>query len=570
MRNKQIIRQTLDEVRAVNAQIDDINVDTALDYLERYQDHKTVVDKMKERYAFSIRKADSSNTAAGSTDELSGYYTYENALLKKVVEKSYEHVTSGIYSKIVHSLADLFTNKTSYFDFVDPNSNKSVDEAEKRITEQREAGGFDTELAGADAVAAGVHSGPLYIDYAGGHLGYRAFSPAAIHAKFGNKVIENGTERAAIPTLIEDAICIVLTLDDGTSTDTSTQSDEKEYLAIFGKSEEWPLGRHVTFRAGSWDSFPKVGDDNSLDWTTAGGEIANPLTWANNQYDNIYGVEYPVVIFKGGFNITSNKLIPVSSSLFENCLEIDLALSRVLHTSLRSARGSNVLKNPENNPLPHTTEGNIVLLDGQEMSIMGQPVSNSVGALDVIVSLTRIVAEGSNVPGYHVIHEGGGQAESGISLYIRTLPAISFREHRANVNKTEVARLFQIERGLYKVFSEKNQDLAGPEVVQVWNPGRFIMPEAELDKVTRVKASLDAGFIDYPTAIMEMHDLPNIKSAEAYIDEMEERKTEYPAPTQGQQGGMQGLLGKLPTRQPKGANKAKAAPPGQGEEKEEK
>jgi len=529
-RNRDILRQAWGEFRQKNAEIEDANVDSALSYFSRLTDHDEVLDSIQKRYATGIRRPDPTKTDGGA------YETYTKQGASITIESGSEKVTSGVGHRICTELADLHTNPTTYYDYVtitegEDGTKEEVpsEDTEKLITTQRYAGGYWTETPNADYISVAVESGPLFVSFVGGHLQYKAFSPSCLHAIYGDTIVDNGEERAPDYTDLEDAVVVVLELNNGSQTNT-TAADQQQYLAIFGRSETYQFGRSVTYTASKWDSIPDIGTQGSVDWRTKGGEIANPLSWyaAKSKLDS--AVEYPIAIMRGGLTIINDKLLPTSTSLFENCKEIDLAMSRILHCSLLSARGTNAVLNERGAPLPETLEGNIALQNGQTIVTLDQPVANSVGAMEILVQVAKSVAEGYSVPGYHILSSAGATTpESGVALYIRTQPLIEHRDRREKVNAHAVQKIWEIEKGLYEVHTGKA--LAGPGVVQVWHPGRYTMPESQIDKTTRIQAALDAGLMSYPSAIMELHNLPNMTVAKARIDEMNADNAEYPPPS---------------------------------------
>jgi hypothetical protein len=113
-------------------------------------------------------------------------------------------------------------------------------------------------------------------------------------------------------------------------------------------------------------------------------------------------------------------------------------------------------------------------------------------------------------------------------------------EKRTNINSPQMARLFEVEKGLYKV--HKGEELAPPNVKQVWNPGRFMIPESPTDKQVRLDAAVKAGLMDRVWAVMEMYDLPTVAAAREFLEEMEARnkdfKPETPEPPAGGFGGL--------------------------------
>jgi hypothetical protein len=98
---------------------------------------------------------------------------------------------------------------------------------------------------------------------------------------------------------------------------SSSDPENNQYIAFFGRSEEYPYGRQVTYTASQWDDWPPVG----LGGTEAmlpSGEIYNPLSWLAATNAEYVGVEYPIIILRGGTTITSDTLTPISTSMYES------------------------------------------------------------------------------------------------------------------------------------------------------------------------------------------------------------------------------------------------------------
>ncbi|MCP4677711.1 MAG: hypothetical protein GY854_19780 [Deltaproteobacteria bacterium] len=519
-RNRTLVRQVLNAIRVTNEVIDNDNVDNALDYLSRYNDDEQVMDAIADRWSTGLRV-----TGDGTKG---GYEEYSKVADKTVLEND-EWITTGLGRRIVTTIANLFTSETGYWDWV--TGDETTEDVQSVIEGHRIAGGCYNEIANADFCSVAVGVGPMMIDWRGGadtgHLKYRAFSPSCIRAVFPDEVIDNGVARGVDYTDIEDASMVSIQLASGTSTGT-TASDKQQYLAIFGRSDRpgYENGRHVVYESQRWDDVPDPGKGGTdWDYPIGSGNIANPLTIAGTLSDE-YVPEYPLITLRGGYDVTTDKLFPVTTSFFRNCLEIDTELSRIAHCAVLAARGTNWIKDPASAGLPSSLEGDVALKIDQEIGNTGQPANNSQIAFDVIKGMSVMLSEGMNVPGYQVVSGTGSMMpEAGIALMIKTQPLIDHRNRRTKLNKSEVEKLWQIEKGLHRVYT--GQPLAGPDVTQVWVSGRHALPEDETAKLTRITIALEKGLMDMPTAIMELRNLPHLRAAKAYLDEMKERNAEY-------------------------------------------
>ena len=545
-RTTELIRQTSLKLRDVSYEIETTNVDDALAYFERREDTSKIREKYEDRVATGIRK----------TEGESGYETYTKQRVAEMIEQGeLEIVSVGMGPKIINARATLFTNQTQSWDYVtgEGKEQQRDEDTAKIIAEQRKLGGFNVQLPNADYVAAGVDTGPLHIDWSGGHLVYKAFSPTCIYALFGDSIIDGGVERAVDYTNIEDAAVVVVLLSSQRNANDANPHIN-QYVAYFGRSDKYENGRRVVYESQNWKDIPEFGiDDKAHDYILKGTkDPANPLSVmaAKKANEGIVVPEYPICLFHGGLSKTADTLVPMSTSLYESCLEIDLAMSKLMKSSLTSALGKDVLTNELGHELPRCLEGAVLLRKGQTLQIMGQPVSNSQGAMEVLKDEMRAIAEGHSVPGYLVIQQAGGNPESGVALVVRTQPLISDRNGRVRTNESEVDRMWNIERYMYEFVT--GQPLGNADTRQVWNPGRYNVPETDLDKITRLSMALDKGAMDYVRFIRDYYNFATDQDAMDFIDTMrDEERMAYKAPTAtgAQRTGLPlGLSAKLQAR----------------------
>jgi hypothetical protein len=86
-RTREVIRQSLVGVSAAAQQVENNNVNNALDYAERKDDHDHVRTKLKERGAIGLRKK----------EDGSGFETYTKQRTAQMIDSGeYEVVTSGV------------------------------------------------------------------------------------------------------------------------------------------------------------------------------------------------------------------------------------------------------------------------------------------------------------------------------------------------------------------------------------------------------------------------------------------------------------------------------------------
>jgi hypothetical protein len=325
---------------------------------------------------------------------------------------------------------------------------------------------------------------------------------------------------------IEDATVVVIKLSD---VDDIAIESTNNYLAIFGRSEDYPMGRYVQYKAAMWSSIPRVGSPGAHDFYI-GEEIANPLSWQASHYPEKNIPEYPIVVIAGGNSLTRNKIMEISTSLYDAAVELDVGYSRVLKDSLSSSTGTKVISNPDGSPIPKTLEGDVVLNGTQSITMMQQTAGNCLTALQVLGQISKAVAESYSVPGYQILNEVAN--ESGISLIIKNKPMIEHRQYRIALNEPQVNKIFQIEQALIEFISGLDFGL----VKQTWNPGQISVPETETEKIARIQAALTAGLISYVQAIKQLHNLSTDEEARNYIDKMRAEDLEYAAPKAAKSG----------------------------------
>lgn len=523
-RSKDLIRQSLIDVRALSLETQTSVVDDALAYFGRQNDHDAVLDKLEDRFGYGVRK-----------DEEGGFETYaREGIIFKIQQGEYETLTGGIGPRIVSATANLFTQKTQAWDWVKGEDSEGnpipADDVAEKIQQLRHDGGFFNEIIKADTISCSVESGPMLTSWQGGGLRYNAFSPACLYAIFQDEILDDGEPRGVDYTDIEDATVVIIQLARSTDGRIANASDNA-YMAFFGRSDQYPYGRFVQYVANNYYDIPEVGEYGAVDYPGPGpkGE-GNPLSILATQVSR-YVPEYPVIILNGGITITDDTLVPVTTSLWENCVELDVGLSRLLKDVLNAARGKDVVTSDSGEPLPVSLEAFVSLHNTQSLQVLGRDASHSQVALEVLKDMSRSIAEGYNVPGYQVFQSSDTFPEAGVALHIRTRPLIDFREKRIKKNEVMIARQFEIERSLHEFHS--GEPAIPDDVKQVWGPGRYIVPESEAEKAERLQKAQKARYISYVRAVRDYHDFPTDKDAEAYIELMEQQDSKHPAPGAG-------------------------------------
>jgi hypothetical protein len=253
-------------------------------------------------------------------------------------------------------------------------------------------------------------------------------------------------------------------------------------------------------------------------------EVANPLSYiVETTGQNL--PEYPVIFLYGGMILNRSKIVEVSSSLYENCLEVDLAYSRLLKDSLNNSTGTKVISNPSGEPLPRSLEGTISLNGNQTLQYVSGNGSNSQVALDILNSIQQSVSEGYSVPGYQVSSTVSG-IESGIALYIKNQPKIAMHEFRKKLNQPQISRLFAVEKALLEYSLDKDFG----EISLSWDAGSIEMPENPIERLDRIERALSSGLISYVQAVKELHGYVSDEEAISHIEKIQEQDEQYAKP----------------------------------------
>jgi hypothetical protein len=206
--------------------------------------------------------------------------------------------------------------------------------------------------------------------------------------------------------------------------------------------------------------------------------------------------------------------------------EVDLAYSRLMKDALSAATGKTLVTNEQGAPLPRSLEGAVALQKGQTLEVTGRPAINAKFALDVINDDAVLLGSGFGVPGYMIVTDSLAVPTSGIALAIRTKPLIEARERRVKLNRTQVNKVYHIERGLLEVHS----DTTLPQAKQVWNPGRMMVPETEMEKINNLSMAMDKKLKSYVRAVRDYYDLPDDDAAVEMIEKIEQQNVENPPP----------------------------------------
>ena len=538
-----LIRQAITDLNDLTrlSQID--LVDAMVAYYARQTDKSTIRSAIKARYGYGIKKVDD-GVESGTTIE-----TYAREGFSEQVDAGMiEAISSGFSPKIVNALATLYTERTQKYTYTHETA-EDTEPAETLLNKHREFGGYNATLTAADKLSIQAGSSAVLVSFTRDHLHYQKFSPADISVYFGDYIIEDDVERLVNMSDLNDATAVRIRL---SQYDATTWN----YLLILARSDLWPQGRHVTFRADSTGgNIPAIGEEGVFDWYPEGSsEVANPLSYfAAQNPEEIDLPEFPLSILYGG-TTQSGDVMPVSTSLYTDCLEMDVATSHLLSTSQEAAAGTLVIVRDvtgRSAPLPTQLTGKVALAPGLSIERVDSNSTASIDGVQALKDFQVAIASGYGVPDYMAVSEDHMlEAASGISLQIKTKPLKQVRADRVELNKPFMRNVFAIEKILIDLHSTDNNSpefALLKECEQEWDAGELEIPENKKEKTERIQVARDAGFIDEIEAIRQANGFVTDEEAIEFYDKMKKRAKTYPKinkeepikPVPGLQGRLQ-------------------------------
>jgi len=226
--------------------------------------------------------------------------------------------------------------------------------------------------------------------------------------------------------------------------------------------------------------------------------------------------------------------MPVYTSLYTDCKEIDVSASHLSSTSQDAARGTLALSisaEGSTQPLPRTLHGAIALQTGQTVEFLDHNAQNSVHALEVLNGLMIGTAAGYSVPDY-MIHpdDSAISKESGTALMVKTEPLKKMHNHRVQLNSPQIDKLHKIDVAYIYLYAK--DDDATKELLrnttQVWDAGDITIPESRKDKTERLAAAKALGVVDEIAAIRDYYNLASDEEAVKVYEQMRDRAEEFP------------------------------------------
>jgi hypothetical protein len=526
------------EARAV----DDSSLDEALTALDGYDpltgttDADQLRDKIKLRYAIGIR-----HNADGTWSQ----YTHGD-VSEQVDAGMMECVCVRTLRRIAEVTATLFSQADQSWTITTPGEEEPEPEtdengdpipvenpSEDALATLRERGKFDVTMVRADRLAVALGSCLVRVLWRGGRLAYEAIAPQCVHLGYGRQIEDGGDQRSTDTGDIEDASVVVIKLpriSDGSATDS-----RDHFVAYFGRSQGYPRGRCVEYLATDWYRVPEPNTTKDILYEHQDGAgIGNPLTMLQDRV----GVEscpweYPVAALYGTDAPQYQALPRNGRALFDACVEMDLAWSRMLACAHQAASKTFILTSTEASMQapPSCISGAVRLGPNEQGRWDGPSAADVEQAANVVARIGRTVAEAWNVPGYLVLDDEVTSPQSGVALAIRTQPMITHREMRERINRASVMRLFDVERCVVQAATGTEPWPAAS--VLSWYPGRLLMPRNELELIQQLQAGITAGIIDTTDAIKEYHQFATDAEAEQYARDIARRSRKVPGTQRG-------------------------------------
>ena len=403
----------------------------------------------------------------------------------------------------------------------------------------------DRRMGRIDLLATGIGSDGGWVQITPRGYLYQSFDPSRAYVVFADEITYGDKLATPDKNNIEDASVVVICLDERFVNEDGTA--EKWYIAMFGKSENYPNGRMVKYHTNSWHDIPKPGN-GGVDYTIGAEfsetatieEIANPLTLYSIKTKGKSGVEYPVFDWRMDRTGDGTGVFPVSGTLaFDLLFDLDVEISRGIESAGRSARGAWFVDDPRSQGFSSgsPSEGDHLLGKDQEPTLLSHSASNAAQAHATILDQYEQIASSFNVPAHHVTTRKAIQANSGYALDVMNMPLTNDRRMRHRQNAEEMQRKFAMERALLNYMSDTEKIPLG--AVEKWIPGKMHKPENLEEVRAQSDWELTNGFDSIVDLMVEIKALESREQAIEFLERNKEENAKYitQQPTAPQQGG---------------------------------
>jgi hypothetical protein len=526
-----IIRKTLDELAIVNLMTDNQILEDVVAYFDRRKDHAAIRASVKQRYGTGIKRVQDENNPNAYIET----YTKETVDIQ-VDSGIYEAIAIGFGQKIVGALSNLFSEPGQIFSLVhDSKEAAALEDADKLLKAHRKNGGYRSALTEADERSIETGSCAVGVTFTGGTLSYDTHIASRVRFHFPKKILETvdgvKTTRAPDRTDIEDCYVVVMRI----SASNEATSEEDGYLAIFGRSAEWPNGRHVQYTASQITTeIPEPGSDKIIYEYEAEGGPANPLSVMANKHPDESIPEYPLSVIHGVVK-DSDTPMPTSTSLYEQSLEFDVAASHTMGKGQDAAGGANVLALDETGagkPLPRSLSGDIVTQPGQTLEHVSKSAADAEMAYKLSKEEMVDAAAGYGVPDYMVSSEDHTvDASSGIALEVKSKPLKKQRDRRVEQNDSQILHLFNVEKWLivaHDTIADEPTVSTLRECSQAWQPGEIRLPQNKVELMAELTQARELGLMDTIALFKKYHQLATDTEAIELYDKFQDRAKRYP------------------------------------------
>jgi len=486
---------------------DDKAVNDACDTLYGVGDRLRVEDAMVARFARVLERVKDGDSG-GETTRLVGFKSIIDAATKAAIQDGqFEICRTQTFDSICGATATLFPGSRWEYD---------NDTAGEIIADTRSMSGANMATLRWDTIAVGVRSCVLYLEAKGDVITETEVRPTAIWVIHAPTITaDDGKERATNTMVFDEASLVVMAL-----------NGPDQYAAWWGPSELYPTGRHCIFTAKKFSDIPTPNDKSGVEFTIE-GEYNNSVTLTNEMLANplsLWAIKgnasppvYPFAVLYG--TPQSSGLIPTSTSLYRTGLEFDLASSLIMGAAGRGARGAQVLKQTGGDADPsdvpsNTSEGLIIPGRNKDLNFDGWSPTHAAAANEVLAKMASQIAHAAHVPTHIFMPEEGGAPMSGTAIRQKSKSMTDFRSLRIDMNRTNVARRWEIEKALINAGAGK---AAIPEeTVETWKPKDIEFAIDPADEMADWEARIRIGEASIIDVIMARRGFSNVNDALAW------------------------------------------------------
>ena len=480
------------------------SVHASLDYHDG-NDRYYIEDKMADRFATEVIKTKNKQTGELETHQIRSQHAKRVAIQNHF----YEATPRKIHRKITTWVGSLAN--TSVFTYT--KDGKPDEEFQQDMQSERQNGAFALAFARTDQISVMVGSCIMMPQVINDSFNYQPIPPSKVWVPFGESIKQDSAsgeeiDRPVNKLRLEDALAVVVHL------------GEKNYVAYFGRSTDYPQGRRVEYEAESWDTIPEPYDDSATtrDYIGDSGEIANPLTeWQDKQGD-FTSPEYPIIVWQGDSDGIGKELIPVSDTLYLSSLEIDLSASRTSMSANKGARGAWMIENGigASTAVPQAVdEGLGTLKEGQKMVVLTVPSGNIAEARNTNEADADYLSDAYGIPPYLMSLSKNTQVPSGEALIQANKPLEWKRKERYAINRDEMKRLFDIEMALAGI---EGGEPVNSDVKQNWMVLPMDVQKTKVQLLEEAKLERELGIIDEAEMLVRVNpDIETREEAEAYL-----------------------------------------------------